>query len=524
MNLDEPGAPEAQKTASAVGDWLSATAPAAPDAAAAPSGLARAATVQDMFDLAAPEVKPVVARLVPVDGKCQSIEILHGEDVTKIGRSKDLPESLRLGSMRLSSFHAELHLAPATNVVTLVDTSTNGVWLNLARVTKGSAIELSPGDSIRLLNPASKDDDGPRFEFLFQQVRPKASASSLVDELTCSICKCVYYRPVSVIPCLHTFCGHCISAWIKTGAGDCAECRSKMREVRPSHKIASVVADLIKAKPEHAKSATECAQLDSENTIPAVGLVLGKRERSDDGLGYDDEEDEEEDSDSDAWAAAPAAVPYKLPMFFAAPPTSCPQCATPSALDGFTCPPHGPHLRCFLCKSPFPRRPLCDVPQECDLCGKAFCDLYLGGCRNPQGVGYLQPVGDHAMSELPLGSLFLGNTVEQGILLRYLETAKVDVPTLWALCVEKLKSGEWVPDITSVRGPLKSATVCAPCAQRVFSSLLYHFRRAIPRDSLPPTVTARPDCWYGIQCRTMRHSTQHAQAYNHVCPNVKRKE
>jgi hypothetical protein len=478
-----------------------------------------------MFDLAAPEVKPVIGRLVSVDGSTKGIEITHGDTVLKIGRSKDLPEPLRLNSQRLSSFHAELHLAPATNSITIVDISTNGTWLNGTRLTKGTPVELSPGDGVRLINPTLKVDAGtPAFEFLFQQVRPKTTTSSLVEDLTCSICKSVYYRPMSVIPCLHTFCAHCVSAWIKTGSGDCPECRSKMREVRPSHKIASLVDDLVKVQAQHGRSGEDRARFDAENTIPAVGLVLSKRERSDDGFGDSDEDEEEEEDEGPHWAVAPAAVPFKLPMFFAAPATSCPQCTAPSALDGFQCPPHGPHLQCFLCKSAFPRRPLCDVPQECDLCGKAFCDLYLGGCKNPSGVGYLQPVGDHTLASLPLGSLFVGNTVEQGILLRYLESKSIDVATLWALCLEKLKSGEWVPDVTSVRGPIKKSTVCQPCAQRVFGSLLYHFRRAIPRDSLPPAVTARPDCWYGIQCRTARHSTQHAQAYNHVCPNVKRKE
>jgi E3 ubiquitin-protein ligase CHFR len=158
------------------------------------------------------------------------------------------------------------------------------------------------------------------------------------------------------------------------------------------------------------------------------------------------------------------------------------------------------------------------------LCNKPFCDLYLGGCKNPAGVGYLQPVADHEMTALPMGSLFVGNTIEQAILQQYLDTAKVGTKTLWALCVEKLKAGEWVPSITSVKGPIKDSTVCRPCAQRVFSSLLYHFRRAIPRDSLPPEVANRADCWYGIECRTAKHNVSHAQSYNHVCANVKRKE
>jgi E3 ubiquitin-protein ligase CHFR len=538
-------------TGAAVAAWLgeSALTPSAPPPVV-PAALGdRAQTAMDMFDLAAAPVKPVVARFVSADGSSKGLEFLQGEPVARIGRSKELPLSNRLDSNRLSSLHCEIRLETATNVVMIVDTSTNGVWVNGARLDKGKPTELHAGDTIRLLNPDVKVPEGtPSFEYLFQQLKPKTTATALIDDLSCSICRTVYYRPVTVIPCLHSFCGHCVSAWLKTGSKDCPECRTKMREVRPSHKLTSLVDELVKTRPEHGKSAEDRKLYDAENTIPMLGLAVSKRERDasghggdggsgdDSGDGYGDEDSTGDDSDGSGSyhggggggfgfaAFAPAPVPYKLPMFFAAPPTHCVQCATPSALDGFQCPPHGPHLSCFLCRTAFPHRPLGPIPQQCDLCNKAFCDLYLGGCKNPAGVGYFQPITDHEMRELPLGSLFIGNTIEQGILIQYLATAKIDVATVWALCQEKLKSGEWVPDITSVKGPIKQSTVCRPCALRIFASLLYHFRRAIPRDSMSPEVGSRPDCWYGLQCRTMKSSVVHAQKYNHVCPNMKRKE
>ncbi|KDN48604.1 hypothetical protein RSAG8_02591, partial [Rhizoctonia solani AG-8 WAC10335] len=30
-------------------------------------------------------------------------------------------------------------------------------------------------------------------------------------------------------------------------------------------------------------------------------------------------------------------------------------------------------------------------------------------------------------------------------------------------------------------------------------------------------VTAREDCWYGIECRTARHNYRHARTHNHIC-------
>ena len=95
----------------------------------------------------------------------------------------------------------------------------------------------------------------------------------------------------------------------------------------------------------------------------------------------------------------------------------------------------------------------------------------------------------------------------------------------WARCLAQFQAGKWVPDVTCVKGALTADTVvCMPCCQRLFASLLFHFRRAIPRDSLPPAVEKRGDCWHGMQCRTQKHNLVHAQNYNHVCMQVKRKE
>lgn len=33
-------------------------------------------------------------------------------------------------------------------------------------------------------------------------------------ELTCAICSEIFYKPATVLPCLHNFCAHCLAAWI----------------------------------------------------------------------------------------------------------------------------------------------------------------------------------------------------------------------------------------------------------------------------------------------------------------------
>lgn len=39
-------------------------------------------------------------------------------------------------------------------------------------------------------------------------------APSIADILSCSICTCMLHEPVSILGCMHSFCGGCLSKWI----------------------------------------------------------------------------------------------------------------------------------------------------------------------------------------------------------------------------------------------------------------------------------------------------------------------
>ena len=60
---------------------------------------------------------------------------------------------------------------------------------------------------------------------------------------------------------------------------------------------------------------------------------------------------------------------------------------------------------------------------------------------------------------------------------------------------------------------------CLACWNRLLPPLIYQYRAALPRASLPASVTGRPDCWYGHSCRTQSNPTnpQHAERLNHIC-------
>lgn len=120
---------------------------------------------------------------------------------------------------------------------------------------------------------------------------------------------------------------------------------------------------------------------------------------------------------------------------------------------------------------------------------------------------------------------FAGNSVEQTILKEYLAAHNITVDEMMQDCLSRFKDGTWKPDLNSVSGEITpKVAVCKGCAADIYASLIFHYRRAIPDDELPETVTKRQHCWYGIQCRTQHHKVQHAQNYNHVCYQEKRKE
>ena len=59
------------------------------------------------------------------------------------------------------------------------------------------------------------------------------------------------------------------------------------------------------------------------------------------------------------------------------------------------------------------------------------------------------------------------------------------------------------------------------CLSPAWSAMLYAYRAAIPAADLPADVAARPNCWYGQECRTQLHNLGHAQRLNHVCARTR---
>ena len=105
----------------------------------------------------------------------------------------------------------------------------------------------------------------------------------LEKELTCSICTEILYRPLTLISCLHTFCGSCLKDWFGFQASQssdgsinpftCPSCRASVRETRPDAKITTLLDMFVQANPEKGRTAQEREDMDKkykpgDNVLP----------------------------------------------------------------------------------------------------------------------------------------------------------------------------------------------------------------------------------------------------------------
>ncbi|KAF2641153.1 hypothetical protein P280DRAFT_374629, partial [Massarina eburnea CBS 473.64] len=84
----------------------------------------------------------------------------------------------------------------------------------------------------------------------------------LEKELTCSICTDLLYQPLTLLDCLHTFCGACLKEWFAFQASTatslhpytCPSCRASVRSTQPNATVTTLLDMFIQANPARGKS------------------------------------------------------------------------------------------------------------------------------------------------------------------------------------------------------------------------------------------------------------------------------
>ena len=362
------------------------------------------------------------------------------------------------------------------------------------------------------------------------------SQEELIRELSCSICSEIYYKPVSVLPCLHNFCASCLGGWRKQN-NTCPTCRVHVTQVKKNHSMNNVIDKFLKMNPQLKRPDEELQELDKSSEL--FDTVNNESESSN-RLHYhssqsssDSESDIDSGSDSDTdtgvrlapISIAPVLFNNSVNLFNQS--RLCTECATPG-IDGFQCQPNQMHITCVACLKQMPHRT--DVPlersQQCAVCQNYFCDLYTnGGCPNRLSGGALKKLSDFTDIQVIPFNCMNNNNIERQVLIDYMNNKQLSVQDVFEECCRKLESGEFTLSNSTTSNP-STATVpicCRSCALIIFSDLLYSYRISIPRAELPNEIAQRPDCWYGRECRTAQWKPDHARRFNHACENQKRR-
>ncbi|KAH6850382.1 hypothetical protein B0I37DRAFT_444419 [Chaetomium sp. MPI-CAGE-AT-0009] len=133
-----------------------------------------------------------------------------------------------------------------------------------------------------------------------QPATPPVLAPNLEAQLTCSICTDLLHQPLTLLDCLHTFCGACLKEWfhfqaerVESAPGPppppsvpiftCPSCRDGVRDTKHDARVFSLLDMFVALNPGRGKSAAEKAEMDAryrkgDRVMPRVRKVEERTE------------------------------------------------------------------------------------------------------------------------------------------------------------------------------------------------------------------------------------------------------
>ncbi|XP_034548161.1 E3 ubiquitin-protein ligase CHFR [Notolabrus celidotus] len=390
--------------------------------------------------------------------------------------------------------------------------------------------------------------------------REGAKTDKMEESLTCVICQDLLHDCVSLQPCMHVFCAACYSGWMERSTL-CPTCRCPVERIRKNHILNNLVEAYLLQHPEKSRSEEDLKSMDSRNKI-TQDMLQPKVERC-----FSDEEGSSDflfelsDNDSDSSDIGPPLVMCRqcpgymrdvsqvlfaagsnywlpgLPAPLHVPPPPKPtseeesekptgeQPSTssdvPSAPQEYRCPPQGLHLICTCCLQPMPERRAelnsqQVVAQQCVLCLRPFCHMYWG-CERIGCQGCLARFSDLNLTDKCLDGVLNNNNYESEVLQNYLTSRGKSWRDLQQESLQSLQQGQF--HLTDSRVSANTI-LCFGCGLRAFKELAYKYRQNILSSELPATVTSRPDCYWGRNCRT-QVKAHHAMKFNHICEQTR---
>ncbi|KAF2159410.1 hypothetical protein M409DRAFT_71073 [Zasmidium cellare ATCC 36951] len=124
----------------------------------------------------------------------------------------------------------------------------------------------------------------------------------LERELTCSICTDILYQPLTLLDCLHTFCGSCLKEWFKWQAASaatnnrrtthpytCPSCRESVRGTKADWRLSTLLEGYLKANPDKSKTEEEKEEMrkhykPGDDVLPPVRVEVESEDSEDERL------------------------------------------------------------------------------------------------------------------------------------------------------------------------------------------------------------------------------------------------
>lgn len=119
----------------------------------------------------------------------------------------------------------------------------------------------------------------------------------------CQICTDILYQPLTLLDCLHTFCGSCLKEWFKWQAASaansrrsasaarytCPSCRESVRGTKADWRLTTLLEGYLKAHPDRGKSEEEKEEMrkhykSGEDVLPKVEVRRNQSDSEDERL------------------------------------------------------------------------------------------------------------------------------------------------------------------------------------------------------------------------------------------------
>uniref|UniRef100_A0A8C2UC97 E3 ubiquitin-protein ligase CHFR n=1 Tax=Coturnix japonica TaxID=93934 RepID=A0A8C2UC97_COTJA len=362
------------------------------------------------------------------------------------------------------------------------------------------------------------------------------------ETLTCIICQELLHDCVSLQPCMHTFCAACYSGWMERSSL-CPTCRCPVERICKNHILNNLVEAYLIQHPDKCRNEDDVRSMDARNKItqdmlqPKVRRSFSDEEGSSEDLLELSDVDSESSDISQPYIVCRQCPGYRRHSVPALPGTGqeteaggmqalgdAPSTSAnfPAAVQEYVCPAQGSHVICTCCFQPMPdRRAEREqnphvAPQQCTVCLQPFCHLYWG-CTRMACFGCLAPFCEINLGDKCLDGVLNNNHYESDILKDYLASRGLTWKNMLNESLLALQRGVFMLSDYRITG---NTVLCYCCGLRSFRELAYQYRQNIPVAELPVTVTSRPDCYWGRNCRT-QVKAHHAMKFNHICEQTR---